>query len=53
MTAIKTQDNTVEKLCHSVIEQNLGDLSGLPQELVDCINDVYRDFMIGYLNILR
>ena len=53
MTAIKTQDNTVEKLCNTLLEDTLGDLSKFPQELVDCVNDVYRDFMIGYLNILR
>ena len=53
MTAIETQDNALETLCLTVIEQKLGDLSGFPQELVDCVNEVYREFMIGYLNILR
>ena len=53
MGTIKTQNNTVDKLCDTLIEKTLGDISIFPQELVDCINDVYRDFMIGYLNILR
>jgi len=53
MTAIETQDSSLEKLCHTVIEQKLGDLSKLPPEMVDCVMDVYREFMIGYLNMLR
>ena len=53
MTSIKTQNNSLEKLCHTVIEQKLGDLSELPPELVDCVMDVYREFMNGYLNMVR
>ena len=53
MTSIITQNSSLEKLCHTVIEQKLGDLSELPPELVDCVMDVYREFMIGYLNMLR
>ena len=44
---------TLEKLCNIAIEQRLGDISGLPKELVAHIRNVYRDFITGYLNLLR
>lgn len=53
MRTINTQDNIVAKLCDRLIEHSLGDLSKFPQALVDCVHAVYREFMIGYLNILR
>jgi len=37
MKATKNSDDTLEILCRSAIEQNLGDLSELPNELVDCV----------------
>jgi len=33
MTAAKNSDTALEILCRSAIKQNLGDLSGLPNEL--------------------
>jgi hypothetical protein len=43
----------LEKFCNTAIEQRLGDISGLPEELVAHIRKVYCDFVIGYLNMLR
>jgi hypothetical protein len=53
MTATKNSANALEILCRSAIEQNLGDLSELPNELVDCVFRVYREFVACYLNVLR
>ena len=53
MTAMKDQKIALEKLCCAAIEENLGAVSGLPEELVDCVFNVYREFMGSYLNILR
>ena len=53
MTAAKNSDTALETLCRSAIKQNLGDLSGLPDELVDCVFRVYGEFMTCYLNVLR
>ena len=53
MTAAKNSDTALETLCRSAIKQNLGDLSGLPNELVDCVFRVYREFMTCYLNVIR
>ena len=43
----------LEKFCNTTIEQRLGDISGLPEALVANIRKVYRDFITGYLNMLR
>ena len=53
MTAKTQTEPAVDNLCRKAIEQNLGDLSQLPQELLSCIFGVYREFMTCYLNILR
>ena len=53
MKATKNSDTALETLCRSAIKQNLGDLSGLPNELVDSVFRVYREFMTCYLNVLR
>ena len=53
MTAENRTELAVDNLCRKAIEQNLGDLSQLPQELLTCIFSVYREFMICYLNVLR
>ena len=53
MTAKTKTEPAVDNLCRKAIEQNLGDLSQLPQELLSCIFGVYREFMTCYLNILR
>jgi len=53
MTAAKNSDTALEIPCRSAIKQNLGDLSGLPNELVDCVFRVYGEFMTCYLNVLR
>ena len=53
MTALNNRDSALEKLCNAAIERRLGDLSGLPQELVAVVFKVYREFISSYLNILR
>jgi hypothetical protein len=53
MTAMKTKDIALDQLCRAAIKQKLGDLSELPNEVVDGVFHVYRKFMTGYLNILR
>ncbi len=53
MTKSMNADSAVEKLCNAAIQQRLGDVSGLPQELVEYILKVYREFISSYLNLLR
>ena len=53
MTANTKTELAADMLCRKAIEQNLGDLSKLPEELLTCIFRVYREFMTGYLNVLR
>jgi hypothetical protein len=53
MTALNNPDSALEKLCNAVIERRLGDISGLPKELVAYVLKVYREFISGYLNVLR
>ena len=53
MTAINNQDNALEKLCNQTIERRLGDISWLPEKLVEYVWLVYREFISSYLNILR
>ena len=53
MTASNNQNKALEKLCKAAIERRLGDISGLPQDLVAVVFNVYREFISSYLNILR
>ena len=53
MTAKNNQDLGLETLCRAAIEENLGDISKLPEDLLSCVFSVYREFMTCYLNILR
>ena len=53
MTAFNNQDSAIEKLCSQAIKQRLGDISGLPEKLVEYVWLVYREFISSYLNILR
>ena len=53
MTAKNKSDLALEIHCRKAIEQSLGDLSQLPEELLTCIINVYREFMVCYLNVLR
>ena len=45
--------STLEKFCNTAIERRLGDISGLPKELVTYIRKIYHEFIAGYLNMLR
>ena len=53
MTASNNQDLALDILCQTAVEENLGDISDLPGQLVNCVFNVYREFLMGYLNILR
>jgi len=53
MTKSMNPDSALEKLCNAAIQQRLGDGSRLPQELVEFILNVYREFISSYLNLLR
>ena len=53
MTAINDQNSAIEKLCNQAIEQRLGNISELPEKLVEYVWLVYREFISSYLNILR
>lgn len=53
MSANTNQNHTLDILCRTAIEKNLGDISKLPEELLNCVFEVYREFMACYLNILR
>ena len=53
MTLSSHQDIAMENLCRKAIEHRLGDISGLPEDLVAHVLIIYREFVAGYLNILR
>ena len=53
MTALNKQDSDLEKLCSVAIEQRLGDISGLPKDLVEHVLNSYRRFIASYLNMKR
>ena len=53
MSALNHTNSILEKFCNTAIEQRLGEISGLPEELIAYIKKVYRDFINGYLNMLR
>ena len=53
LTLTSHPENTLEKLCRNAIEQRLGNVSGLPEDLVSHVFTVYRQFVESYLNILR
>ena len=46
-------DDALENLCRQAIEHRLGNISGLPEDLVVHVLQVYRQFVRCYLNILR
>ena len=53
MTPLNHPGDTLEKFCNTAIERRLGDISRLPKEFVAYVWKVYRDFISGYLNLLR
>jgi hypothetical protein len=53
MTPLNHPGDTLEKFCKDSIERRLGDISGLPKDLIAYVWKVYRDFIAGYLNMLR
>lgn len=53
MTSLDNQESALEKLCSAAIERRLGDISEHPAELVTYVRKVYREFIAGYLNMLR
>lgn len=53
MSSLSHPASILEKFCKDSIERRLGDISGLPGDLITYVWKVYRDFIAGYLNILR
>ncbi|MGD8519742.1 MAG: hypothetical protein PVF56_01250 [Desulfobacterales bacterium] len=53
MTVLNQRDIVLEKLCKAAIKRRLGDIAGLPEELVEYVLKVYREFIASYLNMLR
>jgi hypothetical protein len=53
MSALNHTNSLLEKFCNDTIKQQLGDISGLPKDLTDYVRKVYREFIAGYLNMLR
>jgi hypothetical protein len=51
MTELKNQDSALKKLTNAAIEWRLGDISGLPKELVEYVFKLYREFVASYLNM--
>ena len=47
------KQNTLEAFYQAVIRSRLGDISTLPEKLVDHISRIYREFIAAYLNLLR
>ena len=53
MSALNHTNSILERFCKDSIERRLGDISGLPKDLIAYVWKVYRDFIAGYLNMLR
>jgi hypothetical protein len=53
MSALNHSNRILEKFCNDTIEQQLGDISELPKELIVSVRQIYHDFITGYLNLLR
>ena len=52
MNTAKT-DNRIQRLCETIIAKRLGDISTLPNRLIEHVFHVYGDFIAAYLNVLR
>lgn len=52
---ISTDDpiDSEEKCIEAAIKKHIGDITRLPQQLVDHVHRVYHEFVIAYLNVLR
>jgi hypothetical protein len=53
MNTVKNQGSSLKKLTGDAIDQRLGDISGLPEEMKKAIWKGYREFISGYLNMIR
>ena len=49
----KGQMQKLEDLCDEAIQTHLGGTSDLPAALENHVRQIYRDFVDGYLNLLR
>ena len=52
MNTAKT-DNRIQRFCETIIAKRLGDISTLPNRLIEHVFHVYGDFIAAYLNVLR
>lgn len=53
MSSLHYEQDTLKAFCQAAIATRLGDISSLPDKLVDHIRHIYRDFIVAYLNMLR
>lgn len=53
MDTIENRESGLEKLFQELIEKRLGDISGHPEEVIQAVKKGYRDFISGYLNMVR
>ena len=52
MNTAKT-DNRIQRFWETIIAKRLGDISALPNRLIEHVFHVYGDFIAAYLNVLR
>ncbi len=50
---IKNENTQVDRVCQTIIDQKLGEISDLPEALTKFIYRTYREFITSYLNVLR
>jgi hypothetical protein len=53
MDTIRNRESGLEKLFQELIEKRLGDISGHPEEVIQAVRKGYREFISGYLNMVR
>lgn len=53
MSTLNHTNSILEKFCNDTIKRRLGDISGLPKDLTDSVRKIYREFIAGYLDMLR
>ena len=53
MISANNQIDSLEKCVGAAIKKHIGDISRLPEQLVDHIKRVYNEFVTVYLHVLR
>ena len=53
MISTGDQIDSKEKCVEAAIEKHIGDISRLPEQLIDYVHRVYNEFVTTYLHVLR